>query len=95
MMNVPIDDGDPFEIAVLLQVLRGDGHRIEVAEAQRLLSGVMTRRPNKGKTILQLAINDVLGQFDRVSDRQTTRAGCEFIIPDRVGVVMNAEATAR
>ena len=95
MMNVPVDDGNPFEISVLLQVFCGDGHRIEVAETQRLLCGVMTRRPNKGKAILQLAIDDVLRQFDRVPDRQTTRTGREFIVPDRVGVIVNPKAAAR
>ena len=95
MMNVPVDNGYPFEISMLLQVLCGDGHRIEIAETQWLLCRVMTRRSDKGKAILELAVHDVLRQFDRVSDRQTTRTCREFIIPDRIGVIMNSEAATR
>jgi hypothetical protein len=69
MMNVPVDDGNPFEISVLLQVFRGDRHRVEVTETQWFLCGVMTRRSNESETVLQLAIDDILRQFDRVSDR--------------------------
>ena len=68
MMNIPIDDGNALNTSMSRQVFGSDGYRVEIAEAQWFVSCMVTGWPHNGETILQLSIEDILGQFDGIPD---------------------------
>lgn len=94
VMDVPVDDGDASDVAMLLQVLRCDGHRVEVTEAERFPTGMMTRRSNESEAVLQPSIENVLGQFNGIANGETARASSVIFVPNGVDIILDADATA-
>lgn len=56
MRSDPVDDEDALELVLEPELAGGDGHRVEEAEAHRLLRlGVVARRTDHGEPVLDLA----------------------------------------
>ena len=68
VMDVPVDDQDPTEPAGADEVLGRDGDVVEQAESHGPVAlGVMAGRPDQGEGVADLAVQDIVGGFDRSS----------------------------
>ena len=71
VMHVKIDDKNPLHLAVIDGVLCRDGHVVEEAVPVILgFHGMVTRRPDYGHSILDLAQQDLIDQLNGASNGQ-------------------------
>mmetsp|Transcript_5138 Transcript_5138/g.9177 ORF Transcript_5138/g.9177 Transcript_5138/m.9177 type:complete len:367 (+) Transcript_5138:1793-2893(+) len=82
-MHIPVDYHDAVDAVALKSRLCCDSTVVEEAEPHRtLLLGVVSRRPDQGKGILDAGIDNVHGRLDRAPRGHFRRLGCSVGIVD-------------
>ena len=83
VMHIPVDYHDAVDAVALKSRLCCDSTVVEEAEPHRtLLLGVVSRRPDQGKGILDAGIDNVHGRLDRAPRGHFRRPGCSIGIVD-------------